>query len=255
MGCPIRVRRTVWSVPDTVFADPRLAAIYDDVEGDRCDLDHYEAIVDELGARSVLDIGCGTGMLGCRLAARGVTVIGVDPAQASLAVARAKPGANRVTWLLGDATTLPPMTVDVVTMTGNVAQVFVREEEWSATLSGAHRSLRDGGHLVFETRDPSYRGWKEWTRDQSIAVRDTVAGRVEHWVELTDVTLPFVSFRHTFRFMAGGDIVTSESTLRFRSRDEITAALVVRGFRIAAVRDAPDRPGREMVFVARSTSE
>jgi hypothetical protein len=108
---------------------------------------------------------------------------------------------------------------------------------------------------VFETRDPSYGGWKEWTRERSIAVTDTVAGPVEHWVELTDVTGPLVSFRHTFRFIEGGDIVASASTLRFRSREEITAALVGNGFRIDAVRDAPDRPGREMVFVATSTSD
>jgi predicted TPR repeat methyltransferase len=49
-----------------IFADPRLAAIDDEIDGDRCDLDHYEGIVNELGARSVLDIGCGTGVLGCR---------------------------------------------------------------------------------------------------------------------------------------------------------------------------------------------
>ncbi|MEK7424435.1 MAG: hypothetical protein AAB131_11420 [Actinomycetota bacterium] len=35
---------------DQIFADPRLAAIYDDFNRDRFDLDHYEAIVDELGA-------------------------------------------------------------------------------------------------------------------------------------------------------------------------------------------------------------
>ena len=122
-------------MPDPIFADPRLAAIYDDVDGDRGDLDHYEAIVDELGARSVLDIGCGTGAFGCRLAARGLTVVGVDPAQASLDVARFKDGADRVTWLLGDATTLPAMQVAVATMTGNVATAFLTDEEWFATLS------------------------------------------------------------------------------------------------------------------------
>lgn len=248
-------RRTVRSVPDSIFTDPRLAAIYDDVDGDRCDIDHYEAIVDELGARTVLDIGCGTGTLACRLAVRGLTVTGVDPAQASLAIARSKPGANRVIWLLGDATTLPPMTVDVVTMTGNVAQVLVSNGAWSATLAGAHASLRRGGHLVLETRDPAHRGWEEWTRTQSIAVTDTVAGRVEHWVELTDVALPFVSFQHTFRFIDTSDIVTSKSTLRFRTREEVTSALVDNGFRVDAVRDAPDRPGREMVFIARTKSE
>jgi len=53
--------------PDRIIADSRLAAIYDDIDGDRDDLDHYEAIVEELGARRVLDLGCGTGVLACRL--------------------------------------------------------------------------------------------------------------------------------------------------------------------------------------------
>ncbi|HUF98522.1 MAG TPA: class I SAM-dependent methyltransferase [Ilumatobacter sp.] len=240
-------------MPDSIFADPRLAAIYDEIDGDRRDLDHYEAIVEEVGARSVLDIGCGTGVFACRLAARGVSVTGVDPAEASLDVARTKPGADRITWLLGDAAVLPQMAVDAVTMTGNVAQVFVSDEEWYATLTGAHAALRDGGHLVFETRDPSYRGWEEWTRERSLSITETVAGRVEHWVELTEGSLPLVSFRHTFRFIETGDVVTSDSTLRFRDREEITVSLAVNGFTIDAVRDAPDRPGREFVVVARST--
>ena len=247
-------RRILPFVPDPIFDDCRLAAIYDDVEGDRADLDHYEAIVDELGARSVLDIGCGTGALGCRLAARGLTVVGVDPAQASLDVARSKAGgAERVTWLLGDATTLPAMEVAVATMTGNVAQVFLTDEEWFATLVGARNALREGGHLVFEVRDPSYRGWQEWTREASRSVSDTAVGRIENWVELTSVNLPFVSFRHSFRFLDSGAILTSDSTLRFRDRDEISSALLANGFTVEEIRDAPDRPGREFVFVCRAS--
>ena len=246
--------RIVRLVPDAIFTDPRLAAVYDAIDGDRSDLDHYEAILEEFGARSVLDIGCGTGVFGCRLAARGLSVIGVDPAQASLEVARTKPAADRITWLLGDATMLPPLAVDAVTMTGNVAQVFVNDEEWSATLTGAHGALRDGGHLVFETRDPSYRGWEEWSREQSISISDTVAGRVEHWVEVISVVLPLVSFRHSFRFIESGGTVTSDSTLRFRDREEIAASLVANGFTIDGVRDAPDRPGREFVVIARAQS-
>ena len=236
-------------MPDPIFADPRLAAIYDDVDGDRADLDHYEAIVDELGTRSVLDIGCGTGAFGCRLAARGLTVVGVDPAQASLDVARSKEGADRVTWLLGDATTLPAMQVAVATMTGNVAQVFLTDDEWFATLAGARNALREGGHLVFEVRDPSYQGWQEWTTEASKSVSDTAAGRIEHWVQVTSISLPLVSFRHSFLFLDSGTIVTSDSTLRFRDRDEITSSLLANGFTVEEVRDAPDRPGREMVFV------
>lgn len=222
------------------------------IDGDRADLDHYEAVVDELGARSVLDIGCGTGVLACRLAQRGLTVIGVDPALASLAVARTKRGADRITWLVGDATMLPSVAVDAVTMTGNVAQVFLDDEEWSAVLVGVRRVLGDAGRLVFETRDPSLRGWEEWTRERSISVTATTAGPVEHWVEVTKVELPLVSFRHSFRFLDGGDIVTSDSTLRFRDRDEIAASLAATGFTVEDVRDAPDRPSRELVFIARS---
>ena len=240
-------------MPDPIFADPRLAAIYDDVDGDRADLDHYEAIVDELGARSALDIGCGTGAFGCRLAARGLTVIGVDPAQASLEVARSKDGADRVTWLLGGATTLPAMQVAVATMTGNVAQVFLTDEEWFATLVGARNALCEGGHLVFDVRDPSYRGWQEWSTEASRSVSDTSAGRIEHSVQVTSISLPLVSFRHSFRFLDSGDIVTSDSTLRFRDRHESTSALLANGFTVEEIRDAPDRPGREFVFVCRAS--
>jgi hypothetical protein len=43
-------------------------------------------------------------------------------------------------------------------------------------------------------------------------------------------------------------VLTSESTLRFRDRDEIAASLDRVGFRTTAVRDAPDRPRLELVF-------
>ena len=46
---------------DPIFAEPRLAAIYDALDADRSDLDHYSAMVEEFGARQVLDVGCGTG--------------------------------------------------------------------------------------------------------------------------------------------------------------------------------------------------
>lgn len=55
-------------MPDPLFAAPRLAEIYDVLEGERDDLHHYLALAAELGARSVLDVGCGTGTFGCRLA-------------------------------------------------------------------------------------------------------------------------------------------------------------------------------------------
>jgi SAM-dependent methyltransferase len=183
-----------------------------------------------------------------------VEVSGVDPAGASLDVARAKPGADRVRWLHGDATTLPPMQVDVATMTANVAQVFLTDEEWRATLSGIHAAVRPGGHLVVETRVPERQAWLEWQREASYT-RTHVdgAGEVESWVDLDEVRGDLVSFTWTIRFADDGATYRSPSTLRFRSRGQVESSLRGAGFEPLEVRDAPDRPGRELVFVARRT--
>lgn len=113
---------------DEIFGDLRLASLYDALDSDRSDLLHYLAVVREFKATSVLDVG----------------------------------------WILGDATTLPTLAVDIATMTGNVAQVFLTDEAWTENLEGIHRSLAPDGRLVFEVRDPAQRGWEEWTRDLSI---------------------------------------------------------------------------------------
>ncbi len=152
---------------DDAYENPRLAAIYDLSDPDRSDLDAYTSMVQEFGARSVLDIGCGTGTLACRLAAQGIEVIGVDPAVASLKVAQTKPWADRVRWIHGTAQDLPAVTVDVVTMTANVAQVFLTDDEWQETLRAARAVLRPGGRLVFETRNPEAQAWLTWNRENT----------------------------------------------------------------------------------------
>jgi SAM-dependent methyltransferase len=238
-------------MPDAVFEHPRLVAIYDALDSDRGDLDVYLAIVAELGAASVLDVGCGTGVFALLMAGRGVDVTGVDPAAGSLAVARAKSGSDRVRWLHGDATTLPPLRVDLATMTGNAAQAVVEPGDWDGLLSGVHDALRPGGHFVFETRVPAYQAWRQWNRAASHAVTDVPGvGAVEHWNEVLDVSGPLVTFRGTCVFASDGEVVTSDSTLRFRERDEVAESLAAHGFTVTDVRDAPDRPGREFVFFA-----
>jgi ubiquinone/menaquinone biosynthesis C-methylase UbiE len=239
-------------VADALFDHPRLAQIYDALDPDRSDLDLYAALVVKFDARSVLDVGCGTGTFACLLAARGVEVVAVDPAAASLDVARTKPDAHLVRWLLGDATTLPALQVDLATMTANVAQVFLTDTEWASTLAGISRALRPGGRLAFESRDPQRQAWREWDRDHSY--RRTVipdVGPVETWSDVTEVAGSLVSFRSTFVFSSDGVELTSESTLRFRSREEIVDSVLAAGMTVDEVRDAPDRPGRELVVIAR----
>ena len=185
---------------DAHYTEPRLAALYDPLDQDRSDLEVYAAMAAEFGARSVLDIGCGTGTLACLLASRGLSVTGLDPALASLDIARAKPFGDRVRWVHGPADALPPLQADLATMTGNVAQVFITDEEWGAVLAAAHAALRPGGRLVFETRDPARQAWLEWGRPHSY-IRAVVPGigGVEAWGDVTEVSGEFVTFRSYLR--------------------------------------------------------
>jgi SAM-dependent methyltransferase len=242
-GCYLRCR-----VGANEFDDPRIAGVYDVFDSDRSDLDVYLAIVTELGASSVLDLGCGTGTFAIMLACSGRDVVGVDPAGAMLDVARAKPGADRVQWIHGDALAVPTeLSVDLVTLTGNAAQAIVDDDDWHRTLEAVHSALVPGGHFVFETRDPSMRAWESWNRGQSYAV----VNGVESWEELTRAEWPLVTFDSTTVFPDGTHVVAT-STLRFRDRAEVETDLRSAGFKVVDVRDAPDRPGREFVFLARA---
>ncbi|MEU6113050.1 class I SAM-dependent methyltransferase [Streptomyces sp. NPDC047117] len=269
---------------DEEYGHPRLAAVYDSLYPDRSDLDTYLGVAEDFHARRVLDIGCGTGSFALLLAERGIEVIGLDPARASVDVAKGKPGSDRVQWICGDVTALPPLQVDLVTMTANVAPAIDDPQEWQKTLRGAYDALRPGGHLVFETRNPAKRIWETWNREASHRVTEIPGvGPVETWIDLMDVSGPLVTVRWTYVFPPGDgpgdgpsngpgdepsndpsndpsnapsndprdDVLTSTSTMRFAEREEVEAELAAQGYVVEEIRDAPDRPGREFVFLAR----
>lgn len=240
------------AAPDAIFADPRLAACYDTFDGERDDLDHYEEILAELGARCVIDVGCGTGSLATRLAADGLVVTGVDPALASLEIARAKPHGDAVHWIHGTAADLPAIEADAAVMTGNVAQVFLTDEDWSGTLHAIRAALRNGGALVFETRRPERRAWQEWQADTAEQVHEVPGlGQVVTRPTRFEVALPLVTFADEFRF-EDGTTLTSTSTLRWRDEAELRTTLAAADFAVEEIRDAPDRPEREFVVIARA---
>jgi SAM-dependent methyltransferase len=242
-------------MPEPIFADPRLVAIYDVFDGPRLDLDHYLSILNELNAKSVLDIGCGTGCFACLLISKGFEVTGVDPAGGSLDFARSKPSADRINWILGDVTNLPEMAVDAAVMTGNVAQVFLTDASWEEALLGARQALNPDGHLIFEVRNPVQKVWLDWTREKTYTQREVSGiGKVEGWCEVIETSKDLVTFQWTYIFESSGHAIKSESTLRFREREEIEVSLAKSGYRVREVRDAPDRPGKEFVFIASLTA-
>jgi hypothetical protein len=119
-------------------------------------------------------------------------------------------------------------------------------------LHAIRRALRPGGRLVFESRDPARKAWLAWNRQQTYRrVVIPGAGPVKTWTDLTGAGKSLVSFRSTVVFASDGAVLTSDSTLRFRERAELAGSLASAGLVVDEVRDAPDRPGLEFVFIAR----
>jgi len=241
---------------DEHYVDPRLVELYDIENSWGADTNFYLSLAAELDAHRILDLGCGTGLLTRALATPGRQVVGVDPASAMLAFARRQPDAKRVQWVEGDARVLGTPDADLLVMTGNVAQVFLDDAEWLATLAAIHAALRSGGYLAFESRNPEDRAWERWNRAATYEHFDSPNGPMESWLDLVRVGDGRVSFEGHNIFLSSGEVVVAKSELRFRSLEELTDTLTDAGFTVEHVYgDWKKGPllstSRVMIFVAR----
>jgi SAM-dependent methyltransferase len=238
------------------FRDVRLVDVYDAAYGWSRDDEFFLSIVNETPQVRVLDLGCGTGRLTVALAEAGHQVTGVDPAAASLAAARTKPNAEAVVWLEGTVASVPDGAFDLALMTSHVAQFFVDDAEWAATLRDVRRALVPGARLAFDSRDPRACAWERWNPDESRrAVTLPDLTKVDVSTEVTAVQGGVVSFAHEYRFDDGAEL-KSTATLRFRTEDELRVSLVEAGFAIEAVYGGWERqpvgaPDGELLVVAR----
>jgi ubiquinone/menaquinone biosynthesis C-methylase UbiE len=100
---------------------------------------------------TVVDIGCGTGTLTIVLAMaadpRGATVIGVDGDPEVLALAHAKPWADKVQWRKGLATALPLPGASADRVVMSLLLHHLEPAAKRTALAEAARVLRPGGRL------------------------------------------------------------------------------------------------------------
>lgn len=242
---------------DAHYTDPRLVALYDALNPFAADTRFYLDLAARTEGSRIVDIGCGTGLLACELARRGHRVTGVDPSHAMVDIARRRPGGDRVEWIGGDAAQLGATTADLAVMTGHVAQVFLDDASFDATLAALQVTLRPGGCLAFESRNPSVSPWTAWTPELSRRVIDDPRyGAVEIWQQLIESNNGRVCFDTHYRFLRDGDTVVVPSELRFRTQAALSEALVKAGFSEMEwfgdwSRSPVDHASRELIVVAR----
>jgi SAM-dependent methyltransferase len=217
--------------------------------------DFYLDVAEEVSAETVVDLGCGTGIITLEFARRGYRMIGVDPSPAMLKVALQKPGADGVHWVQGGAGRLGAPGADLAIMSGHVAQFILADADWLEALAGVKEALRPGRYLAFETRDPRAREWEEWTGRTRI-IPDSPYGRIESWTEVTNVEGDVVYAVGHRRLLRSGEELDSPFTLRFRNEELLRQSLTSSGFSVEKVFGDWDRrpsaPGeRELIVVAR----
>jgi SAM-dependent methyltransferase len=108
-------------------------------------IDHHLA-----GARRVLDVGCGEGQVGRRIAALGAEVVGVDPTRAQLAVARERGGGPRYARATADDLPCRSASFDAVVM----CLVIEHIDPIEPCIHEVARVLAPGGRFVLLLNHP-----------------------------------------------------------------------------------------------------
>lgn len=208
-------------VEDRLYADPEIVRFYDLENDGGPDQDYCRSLAQS--ARSVLDLGCGTGQLAASLS-HGRSVTGVDPAPAMLDVARARPGGERVRWVAGDGRKIRlGETFDLVVLTGHAFQVFLTSEDQLSALRTIAAHLAPGGRFIFDSRNPDREEWREWTPDRSQrVVEHPELGAVRAWNDVRrDAASGVVTYETHYEAATTGRRFSAASRIAFPNRETI----------------------------------
>ncbi len=215
-----------------MYTDEESAALYDVLNPWGLSDDFYLALV--MGAKSVLDVGCGTGALlhRARQAGHAGRLCGVDPDPAMLGMARRR---TDIEWVTTTAASMAwDREFDLAIMTGHAFQVLVDDDELRASLTAIRRALADGGRFAFETRNPLAREWESWNPHNATEVVDPSGRRVRISYQVESVVGDVVTLTETTCDPNGVPLRVDRDSLRFLDLDTLAGFLANAGFGIDA---------------------
>lgn len=217
---------------DKLYTDPTIASFYD-VENEWMD-DSETCFEMAEQAGSVLDLGCGTGLLAAALADGKRRVVGVDPAAAMLDIARKREGGAAVHFVEADARTLDlGESFDLIVLTGHAFQVFLTREDRLAVLGVIAKHLSPKGRFIFDSRNPAAEEWLEWNREESERlIEHPTLGTFMAWNEASfDPATGVVTYETHYQNLIGTKHFEASSKIAFPDKTEIEALLKEAGLK------------------------
>lgn len=214
------------------YSDADAAALYDVLNPWGPSDDFYLSFV--LDAPSVLDVGCGTGLLlrRARAVGHGGRLCGLDPDAAALERARVR---TDIEWVEGKAADMEwNGEFALAVMAGNAFQVFVTDDDLRASLGAIRGALVNGGRFVFGTRNPEARAWEGWNPSNAFDAVDHEGRelRLVHRVE--SVVDDVVTLTETVARRDGTPLRVDRASLRFLDVETLVGFLGEAGFAIDA---------------------
>jgi SAM-dependent methyltransferase len=196
----------------------------------------YDSYLKQNNCKKVIEIGCGTGLLGMRLINAGYDYLGVDLYNEMLEIARKETNSDR--FIQGDMRNLKLVqSFDCAMITGRSIGYVTTNPEIISTFIGINHFLRDKGLFIFDSFDANkiFENFKEESEQVIHSGNRTITRK--------NILKKNLTTGWTWDFMAKyiieenneAKVYEDFSTLRAFTVDEISLFLKLTGFNLLEV--------------------